>query len=55
VDLLAKIRATPDWKEYMEKGAFNQTTMSGADFTKWLTAAEENHRSLMKDAGFLAK
>ncbi len=55
VDLLAKVRATPDWKEYMEKGAFNQTTMSGADFSKWLTAAENTHRDLMKEAGFLAK
>ena len=55
VDLMQKIRATPDWKEYMEKGAFNQTFMTGADFTKWLTAAENNHRDLMKEAGFLAK
>lgn len=55
VDLLAKVRATPDWKEYMEKGAFNQTTMSGAEFSKWLTAAEATHRTLMQEAGFLAK
>ena len=55
VDLLAKVRATPDWKEYMEKGAFNQTTMSGAEYAKWLTAAENTHRDLMKEAGFLAK
>jgi len=55
VSLLKKIRETQDWKDYMEKGAFNQSFMTGADFNKWLTAAEENHRSLMKDAGFLAK
>lgn len=55
VDLMNKIRATPDWKEYMEKGAFNQTFMTGADFAKWLTAAENTHRDLMKEAGFLAK
>jgi tripartite-type tricarboxylate transporter receptor subunit TctC len=55
VELLKKIRATPDWKEYMEKGAFNQSFMTGADFTKWLTTAENNHRNLMKEAGFLAK
>ena len=55
VDLMNKIRATPDWKEYMEKGAFNQSFMTGADFTKWLTAAENTHRDLMKEAGFLAK
>ena len=55
VDLMKKVRDTPDWKEYMEKGAFNQTTMSGAEFTKWLTAAEGLHRQLMTEAGFLSK
>jgi len=55
VDLMQKIRATPDWKEYMEKGAFNQTFMTGPEFAKWLTSAENLHRDLMKEAGFLAK
>jgi putative tricarboxylic transport membrane protein len=55
VNLLKKVRETPDWKDYMEKGAFNQTAMTGADFNKWLTSAEDLHRTLMKDAGFLAK
>ena len=55
VDLFKRIRETPDWKEYMEKGAFNQSFMTGAEFTKWLGAAENTHRNLMKDAGFLAK
>ena len=55
VDLLKKVRDTPDWKEYMEKGAFNTTTMSGPEFTKWLEAAEANHRQLMAEAGFLVK
>ncbi|HET9822738.1 MAG TPA: tripartite tricarboxylate transporter substrate-binding protein [Burkholderiaceae bacterium] len=55
VDLMNKVRATPDWKEYMEKGAFNQTAMTGPDFVKWLTQAEALHRTLMSEAGFLAK
>jgi putative tricarboxylic transport membrane protein len=38
----------------MEKGAFNQTFMSGPDFDKWLTGAEALHADLMKKAGFLA-
>lgn len=54
-NLLNKIRATPEWKEYMEKGAFNQTFLTGAEFTKWLETAENNHRTLMQEAGFLAK
>jgi tripartite-type tricarboxylate transporter receptor subunit TctC len=53
--LLKKIVATPDWKEYMEKGAFNTSTKFGADFKTWLTQAEGTHHNLMKEAGFLAK
>ena len=55
VELMRKIRATPDWIDFMEKGAFNQTTMSGAEYEKWVAAAEDTHLNLMKEAGFLAK
>lgn len=55
VELMRKIRATPDWIEFMEKGAFNQTTMSGAEYEKWVAAAEATHLGLMKEAGFMAK
>ena len=55
VDLLKKVRETPDWKDYMEKGAFNTTAMSGAEFRKWLEGAEAMHKQLMMEAGFLAK
>jgi tripartite-type tricarboxylate transporter receptor subunit TctC len=55
VELLKKVRETPDWKDYMEKGAFNTTTMSGTDYVRWLTSAEVMHRQLMTEAGFLAK
>ena len=53
VDLLAKVRALPEWKEFMEKGAFNQTSMSGAEFADWLGKTEQLHRTLMKEAGFI--
>ncbi|WP_255428162.1 Bug family tripartite tricarboxylate transporter substrate binding protein [Ramlibacter cellulosilyticus] len=53
--LLKKVRETPEWKDYMEKGAFNQTSMEGEQFSAWLGKAEQNHRELMKEAGFLAK
>ena len=55
VNLLKKVRETPEWKDYMEKGAFNQTVMAGDDFAKWLGTAENRHRDLMKQAGFIAK
>jgi tripartite-type tricarboxylate transporter receptor subunit TctC len=54
VDLLKKVRETPEWKDYMEKGAFNQTFMDGPAYTDWLGKAEQMHRELMKGAGFLS-
>ena len=54
VELLKKVRATPEWAQLMQDGAFNQTTMSGADYAKWVASEEQRHRDLMKEAGFLA-
>ena len=54
IDLFKKVMATPDWKDFMEKGAFNQTFMTGAEYTKWVEGAETLHKDLMKEAGFLA-
>src|ERR1043165_9877643 len=54
VDLLKKVRETPEWKQLMNDGAFNQTFMSGADYAKWVEKEEARHRDLMKEAGFLA-
>jgi tripartite-type tricarboxylate transporter receptor subunit TctC len=55
LDLFKKIRATPDWKEFMEKGAFNQTALTGQEFFDWLGRNEQMHRVLMREAGFLAQ
>jgi putative tricarboxylic transport membrane protein len=55
VELFKKVRATPEWNQLMKDGAFNQTFMTGADYTKWVENEEKRHRELMKDAGFLAK
>jgi putative tricarboxylic transport membrane protein len=55
VDLFKKVRATPEWQEFMEKGAFNQTALTGKEYADWVASAEKLHYGLMKDAGFLAK
>lgn len=54
VDLFAKVRALPEWKDFMAKGAFNQTALTGQAYFDWLGKAEQQHRVLMKEAGFLA-
>jgi len=53
-ELFTKLRALPEWKEFMDKGAFNQTSLSGPAFVDWLGKNEQNHRVLMKEAGFIA-
>lgn len=55
VDLLKKVRATPEWKKLMDDGAFNQSFMSGAEFSNWVATEEKRHYDLMKAAGFLAQ
>ena len=52
--LFGKLRALPEWKEFMDKGAFKPTALTGSEFFDWLGKNEQLHRSLMKDAGFIA-
>jgi tripartite-type tricarboxylate transporter receptor subunit TctC len=55
INLFKQVRALPEWKEFMEKGAFNQSFMTGKEYASWVGKAEDTHKTLMKDAGFLAK
>ena len=55
IGLFQKVRQSDEWKKLMNDGAFNQTFMTGADYTKWVANEEKRHEELMKAAGFLAK
>ena len=55
VGLFEKVRETPEWKDFMAKGAFSNTFMSGDEYKTWVANAAELHKSLMTNAGFLAK
>jgi len=55
LDLFVKVRALPEWKDFMDKGAFNQTALAGPAFFDWLAKNEQAHRVLMKEAGFIAQ
>jgi putative tricarboxylic transport membrane protein len=55
VDLFTKVRETEDWQEFMKRGAFNTTFMSGDEFKAWIEDAHTRHKELMENAGFLAK
>ena len=54
VNLMKKVRDTPEWKDFMEKGAFNTTALMGDDYRTWVGKEEVRHQQLMKEAGFLA-
>ena len=54
VDLLRKVQQLPEWKEFMEKGAFNTTSLEGKEYADWVAKEEARHVSLMKKAGFMA-
>ena len=55
VGLMKKVRELPEWKDFMEKGAFNQTALIGDDYREWVRKEEARHVSLMKEAGWLVK
>ena len=52
VELFKKVRATPEWAQLMSEGAFNQSFMTGADYTAWVENEEKRHRDLMKSGAF---
>jgi len=53
VDVLKKVQKTPEWKQLMEQGAFNQTSLEGKEYAEWVAKEEQRHIALMKTAGFL--
>ena len=55
VDLLKKVQGTPDWGDFMEKGAFNTTSLEGKEYADWIAREEARHIALMKAANFIAK
>ena len=48
--LFDKLRVLPEWKDFMARGAFKQTSMSGPEFSDWLDKASRFHNVLMREA-----
>jgi putative tricarboxylic transport membrane protein len=55
VDLLKKVRDKPEWREFIDRGAYKDAFMSGGEFEQFLVDDERRHRDIMQKAGFLAK
>jgi tripartite-type tricarboxylate transporter receptor subunit TctC len=54
-ELMQKVVATPEWKEYVTKNALKSTFMVGDELRTYLGKDEQAHREIMKAAGFLAQ
>ena len=54
VGVFKKAMETPEWKTFMEQGAFNQTSLTGKEYADWVSREEARHIALMKSAGFMA-
>ncbi len=55
IDLFKKVRETPEWKKLMADGAFNQSFMTGKQYTDWVAKEEKRHVDLMNAAGWVKK
>jgi putative tricarboxylic transport membrane protein len=54
-ELFKRVRQTAEWKKFMEDGAFDTTYIAGSELEQWIEKAENRHRELMRDAGFLSR
>jgi tripartite-type tricarboxylate transporter receptor subunit TctC len=53
VDLMKKVQATPDWKEYIERTSQNDAFLSGAAFQKFIDEDLERTRQVAAEQGWL--
>jgi tripartite-type tricarboxylate transporter receptor subunit TctC len=55
IGMLKKVYETPEFKDYMHKGALKPAFATGAEYVKWVEGAESLHRDLMSKGGLLKK
>jgi putative tricarboxylic transport membrane protein len=55
VGFLKKVYDTPEFQEYLHKGALKGAFASGAEYVKWVEGAEQLHKDLMTKGGLLKK
>lgn len=53
VDLLKKVQATPEWKDYVERTSQTGVFLAGADFDKFMADDIEHVRQVAKEQGWL--
>jgi putative tricarboxylic transport membrane protein len=53
--LLARVRQTPEWREFMQRGALKEMSLSGPAYVEWLEGAERFHFVLMRESRLIAR
>ena len=53
VDLMKKVQATPEWKEYIERTSQTDTFLTGDAFSKFIKEDIERTRKVAVDEGWL--
>jgi tripartite-type tricarboxylate transporter receptor subunit TctC len=53
VDLMKKVQATPEWKDYIEKTSQTNVFLTGAEFDKFMAQDIERVRKVAADQGWL--
>src|SRR6266540_2392137 len=53
VDLMRKVQATPEWKEYIERTSQTDTFLTGAEFDKFMKEDIEHVRKVAAEQGWL--
>lgn len=54
-DVLQKVFASPDWKEYLERTSQTGTFISGAAFNEFAAKDEDRSRKVFEESGWLVK
>ncbi len=55
VDLLSKVRATPEWKQYIERSAQTDQFLTGAELKRFIADNDQKSRKVFEQEGWLVK
>jgi len=55
VDLMKKVQATPEWKDYVEKSSQTSVFLTGKEFTDYMAQDSERVHKVAEEQGWLVK
>ncbi|HEX9819453.1 MAG TPA: tripartite tricarboxylate transporter substrate binding protein [Methylomirabilota bacterium] len=55
IGFLRKVSDTPEFKDYLSKGALKPAFATGAEYTKWVEENDKLHKDLMEKGGLVKK